>query len=88
STSWWIAHGRPDDDRFRVRVFIEEGTTTKPFDMVVRNRVSRYHLVMDALNNARRTQPGASELKAWSQAQLDRHAQYVVENLEDMPEVR
>ena len=53
-----LVHGRPDADRFHVRGFIEEGTTTTPFDMVVRNRVSRYHLVMDALNNARRTPPG------------------------------
>jgi xylulose-5-phosphate/fructose-6-phosphate phosphoketolase len=83
-----LAHGRPDADRFRVRGFIEEGTTTTPFDMVVRNRVSRYHLVMDALNNARRTPPGATDLKAWCQARLDEHANYVVEHLQDMPDIR
>jgi xylulose-5-phosphate/fructose-6-phosphate phosphoketolase len=83
-----LAHGRPDADRFRVRGFIEEGTTTTPFDMVVRNRVSRYHLVMDALNNARRTPPGASDLKAWCQHKLDEHDRYVVEHLQDMPDVR
>ena len=33
-----LVHGRPDADRFHVRGFIEEGTTTTPFDMVVRNR--------------------------------------------------
>ncbi len=83
-----LVHGRPDADRFRVRGFIEEGTTTTPFDMVVRNRASRYHLVMDALNNARRTPPGASDLMAWCQQQLDKHQAYVVEHLQDMPEVR
>ncbi len=83
-----LVHGRPDADRFRVRGFIEEGTTTTPFDMVVRNRASRYHLVMDALNNARRTPPGASDLKAWCEQRLADHAAYVVEHLEDMPEVR
>ncbi len=83
-----LVHGRPDADRFRVRGFIEEGTTTTPFDMVVRNRASRFHLVMDALNNARRTPPGASELKAWCEQRLADHAAYVVEHLEDMPEVR
>jgi xylulose-5-phosphate/fructose-6-phosphate phosphoketolase len=83
-----LVHGRPDADRFRVRGFIEEGTTTTPFDMVVRNRASRYHLVMDALNNARRTPPGASALKEWCEQQLVRHESYVVEHLEDMPEVR
>ena len=83
-----LIHGRPDTDRFHVRGFIEQGTTTTPFDMTVKNRASRYHLAMDAINNARRTPPGASELKRWCAAQLERHAAYVVENLEDMPEVR
>jgi xylulose-5-phosphate/fructose-6-phosphate phosphoketolase len=83
-----LVHGRPDADRFRVRGFVEEGTTTTPFDMVVRNRVSRYHLVMDALNNARRTPPGASDLMTWCHEQLAAHEEYVVEHLEDMPEVR
>jgi xylulose-5-phosphate/fructose-6-phosphate phosphoketolase len=83
-----LVHGRPDADRFRARGFIEEGTTTTPFDMVVRNQVSRYHLVMDALNNARRTPPGASDLKAFCQQKLAEHDAYVVEHLQDMPEVR
>ncbi|MBO3738009.1 phosphoketolase family protein [Actinoplanes flavus] len=83
-----LVHGRPDADRFRVRGFIEEGTTTTPFDMTVRNKASRYHLVMDAINNAKRLPAGASELKAWCQSQLAKHEQYVVEHLEDMPEVR
>ncbi|MBL7257530.1 phosphoketolase family protein [Paractinoplanes lichenicola] len=83
-----LVHGRPDADRFRVRGFIEQGTTTTPFDMTVRNKASRYHLVMDAINNARRLPQGATELKEWCQAQLARHERYVVEHLEDMPEVR
>jgi xylulose-5-phosphate/fructose-6-phosphate phosphoketolase len=83
-----LVHGRPSTDRFRVRGFIEEGTTTTPFDMVVRNRASRYHLVVDALNNARRTPPGATALKAWCEAKLAEHDAYVVEHLEDLPEVR
>ena len=82
-----LVHGRPDVDRFRVRGFIEEGTTTTPFDMVVRNRVSRYHLVMDALNNAGRTPPGASELMVWCREMLARHEEHILEHLQDMPEV-
>jgi xylulose-5-phosphate/fructose-6-phosphate phosphoketolase len=83
-----LVHGRPDADRFRVRGFIEQGTTTTPFDMTVRNKASRYHLVIDAINNARRLPAGASELKSWCEAQLEKHDKYVVEHLEDMPEVR
>ncbi len=82
-----LVHGRPDADRFHVRGFIEEGTTTTPFDMVVRNQASRYHLVMDALNNARRTPPGTSDLMAYCKARLAEHKAYVVENLADMPDV-
>ena len=52
-----LVHGRPDADRFHVRGFIEEGTTTTPFDMTVRNQASRYHLVIDAINNAGRLSP-------------------------------
>ena len=83
-----LVHGRPGTDRFHVRGFVEEGTTTTPFDMVVRNRASRYHLVIDALNNARRTPGGATELKHWCENKLAEHAAYVVDHLEDMPEVR
>ncbi|HET6531954.1 MAG TPA: phosphoketolase family protein [Actinoplanes sp.] len=83
-----LVHGRPDADRFRVRGFIEEGTTTTPFDMTVRNKASRYHLVMDAINNAKRLPRGATAVKEWCEAQLARHHEYVVEHLEDMPEVR
>ena len=83
-----LVHGRPDADRFRVRGFIEQGTTTTPFDMVVRNRASRYHLVMDALNNMKVTRRGSGDLMRYCEAQLARHESYIVEHLEDMPEVR
>lgn len=83
-----LMHGRPDADRFRVRGFIEQGTTTTPFDMVVRNRASRYHLVIDAINNARSLPKGAEDLKQWCMGQLERHEAYIREHLEDMPEVR
>ena len=40
--------------RFHVRGYNEEGTTTTPFDMVVLNEMSRYHLAMEALRRAAR----------------------------------
>ncbi len=39
---------RPGQSRFDINGYREEGTTTTPFDMLVRNRCSRYHLVMQA----------------------------------------
>lgn len=83
-----LVHGRPDADRFHVRGFIEEGTTTTPFDMVVRNKVDRFHLVMDAINNCRRTIRGGADLKRWCERQLERHAAYTIDHLEDLPEIR
>ena len=83
-----LLHGRPDDQRFHVHGFIEQGTTTTPFDMVVLNRMSRYHLVEEALSRMKVQPPGASELLSYCSSQLARHHNYVREHLEDMPEVR
>ena len=82
-----LLHGRPDADRFHVRGFTEQGTTTTPFDMVVLNRMSRYHLATEALRRARRRPAGAEELERHCKEMLARHERYVREHLEDMPEV-
>ncbi|MCA9340439.1 MAG: phosphoketolase family protein, partial [Candidatus Saccharibacteria bacterium] len=39
-------------DRFIVHGYEESGSTTTPFDMMVRNRVDRYHLAMEAFAKA------------------------------------
>ena len=83
-----LVHGRNRPSRFHVRGFSEQGTTTTPFDMVVLNKMSRYHLVLEALKRSRRIPQGGAELEALCRSQLERHATYVREHLEDMPEVR
>ncbi len=83
-----LVHGRPDPGRFHVRGFIEQGTTTTPFDMTVLNQISRYHLVIDAIRNARSTPQGAQELEDWCLARLAEHRAYVREHMEDLPEIR
>jgi len=82
-----LVHGRPNPSRFHVRGYIEEGTTTTPFDMVVQNRISRYHLAIEALRRARGDSGPAGEVIEHFRAELDRHALYIREHLEDMPEV-
>ena len=84
----FLIHGQGETDRFHVRGYEEEGTTTTPFDMVVRNRVSRYQLCIEALRRSRRRPPGSDELVDHCQSMLARHEIYIVEHLEDMPEVR
>jgi xylulose-5-phosphate/fructose-6-phosphate phosphoketolase len=83
-----LLHGRPNAQRFHVRGYREEGTTTTPFDMVVLNQTSRFHLVIEALRRARRPPEGAELLIDECRAILKRHHTYVREHFEDMPEIR
>lgn len=39
---------RPQNERFDINDYREEGTTTTPFDMHIQNRTSRYHVVIQA----------------------------------------
>ncbi len=82
-----VVHGRPNAGRFHVRGYSEHGTTTTPFDMVVLNEMSRFHLVMEALRRARRVPQGAVALEQHCQEMLRRHHAYVREHFEDMPEI-
>jgi xylulose-5-phosphate/fructose-6-phosphate phosphoketolase len=83
-----ILHGRPKTERFHVRGFNEEGTTTTPFDMVVRNGMSRYHLCIEALRRSPRPLARAPALIERCRALLSRHEAYIRAHFEDMPEVR
>ncbi len=83
-----VLHGRPNPTRFHVRGYREEGTTTTPFDMVVLNGTSRFHLASEALRRARRPPADADLLIDECTAILKRHRSYVREHLEDMPEIR
>ena len=83
-----IIHGRPHAERFHVRGFNEEGTTTTPFDMVVRNGMSRYHLCIEGLRRGGGALPRRQALIDECHAALERHLRYSRDHLEDMPEVR
>ena len=83
-----LLHGRPDARRFHVRGYREEGTTTTPFDMVVLNGMSRFHLAAEALRRARRRPENADLLIDECELSLRRHTAYVKQHLEDMPEIR
>ncbi len=84
-----IVHGRSHAERFHVRGYNEEGTTTTPFDMVVMNRMSRYHLCELALQRvAKPERRGAVQLRALCGQMLERHQRHIREALQDMPEVR
>lgn len=47
-----LLYGRNVSSRMFINGYLEEGTTTTPFDMAVRNRVSRFHVIMQAIRLA------------------------------------
>ncbi|HLW02860.1 MAG TPA: phosphoketolase family protein [Ktedonobacterales bacterium] len=82
-----IVHGRVNAERFHVRGFNEQGTTTTPFDMVILNGMSRYHLAIEAMRRVPRIY-GQSQRSIAECNQLIRRAQtYSLEHLEDVPEI-
>src|SRR6478752_5010798 len=83
-----LLHGRPHPGRFHVRGYREEGTTTTPFDMVVLNETSRFHLAMLALQHATQRLERAEQLTRECHAALARHSEYVRACFEDLPEIR
>ncbi len=83
-----LTYKRHNHENLNVRGYIEEGTTTTPFDMVVLNHVDRYQLALDAI---RRVPKFSSLIEAetaryWTTMQ--RHQHYITEHGEDLPEVR
>ncbi|HEX6606543.1 MAG TPA: phosphoketolase family protein [Chloroflexia bacterium] len=83
-----IIHGRANPDRFHVRGFIEQGTTTTPFDMVMLNKVSRYDLVNDVVNNVAKMRQRRPEINDICDRLIEQARDYTLEHLEDPPEIR
>ncbi|MFF9637548.1 phosphoketolase [Streptomyces bacillaris] len=82
-----LAYRRTGHAHLHVRGYKEEGTTTTPFDMVVRNDLDRYRLVMDVIDRV----PGLGvRAVAVRQAMADtrtRHHAWIREHGVDLPEV-
>ncbi|WP_346316174.1 phosphoketolase family protein [Chitinophaga sp. YIM B06452] len=81
-----LVHGRPEPERFHVRGFMEEGTTTTPFDMAVLNNISRYQLAMEAIRRSRYA--GEQAVISLFEQKLNEHHRYIREHLDDMPEIK
>jgi xylulose-5-phosphate/fructose-6-phosphate phosphoketolase len=82
---------RPNPHRFHVYGYIEKGTTTTPFDMLIRNNVSRYHLAMRAVKHAAKRNPRVDAkqklLMATFQAKILEHTEYIIKHGKDPEEV-
>lgn len=86
----WLIHRltyRRTNTNLHVRGYKEEGTTTTPFDMVVLNTLDRFHLVMDVASRVPRLHAQAAHIKQMMRDKLNKHAQYILQHGEDMPEI-
>jgi xylulose-5-phosphate/fructose-6-phosphate phosphoketolase len=83
-----MIHGRSNEGRFHVHGYMDQGTTTTPFDMVVLNEMSRYQLALDALKHIPRLRVQAEDAITLFNKKLNEHHDYIRQNLEDMPEIR
>jgi xylulose-5-phosphate/fructose-6-phosphate phosphoketolase len=88
----WLIHRltyrRTNHENLHVRGYKEEGTTTTPFDMAVRNDLDRFHLVADVIDRVPKLGYRAAYVKQLVYAKLAEHRRYIVEHGDDMPDVR
>ncbi len=88
----WLIHRltyrRTNHDNLHVRGYKEEGSTTTPFDMVVRNDLDRFHLVQDVIDRVPSLGARAAHVRAEMAEQRAHHARYIREHGEDLPEIR
>jgi xylulose-5-phosphate/fructose-6-phosphate phosphoketolase len=88
----WLIHRltyrRRNHRNLHVRGYKEEGTTTTPFDMVVRNDLDRFHLVDDVIDRLTGLGGEAAYVKQEIFDKLVEHKHYIATHGDDMPEIR
>jgi xylulose-5-phosphate/fructose-6-phosphate phosphoketolase len=82
-----LTYRRHNHSDIHVRGYIEEGTTTTPFDMVMLNNLDRYHLVQDVIDRVPGLGAAAAHLRQRMVDTRLRARQYTREHGEDLPEV-
>ncbi len=87
-----LTWGRKISEQLVLLGYIEKGTTTTPFDMQVVNKASRYHVAIQAILSAARfndqVRMREEELIRKYTDILKKHESYIVENGDDMPEIK
>jgi xylulose-5-phosphate/fructose-6-phosphate phosphoketolase len=88
----WLIHRltyrRTNHGSLHVRGYIEEGTTTTPFDMVMLNNLDRYHLVMDVIDRVPGLGPRAVHVRQLMADARLRARQYTRDHGEDPADIR
>ena len=87
----WLIHRltyrRTNHNNLHVRGYKEEGTTTTPFDMAVRNDLDRFHLMADVVDRVPRLARTAGDINQFVHDKLIEHKQYIEKYGQDMPEI-
>ncbi len=88
----WLIHRltyrRTNHKNIHVRGYKEEGTTTTPFDMVVRNDLDRFHLVQDVIDRVPKLGSRCAHIRKAMTDKLVEHGRYIRQHGDDLPEVR
>ena len=88
----WLIHRltyrRTNHQNLHVRGYKEEGTTTTPFDMAVRNDLDRFHLAGDVIDRVPKLSSIAAYAKQAIRDKLVEHREYITKYGQDMPEIR
>ncbi len=82
-----LTYKRANHRNIHVRGYMEEGTTTTPFDMVVLNGLDRFSLAILAIERLGGLGEAGEAAKSRFEAKLAEHKRYIVEHGEDMPEI-
>jgi xylulose-5-phosphate/fructose-6-phosphate phosphoketolase len=82
-----LAYRRTGHAHLHVRGYKEMGTTTTPFDMVVRNDLDRYRLVMDVIDRTPGLGVRAVGVRQTMTDARTRHHAWIREHGTDMPEI-
>jgi xylulose-5-phosphate/fructose-6-phosphate phosphoketolase len=77
--------------RFEVRGYIENGSTTTPYDMHIRNQTSRWHILISAAEKLVGeniiTIEFARQIREKYEAKMVEHTKYIIENGVDLSEI-
>ncbi|MFT6878129.1 MAG: xylulose-5-phosphate/fructose-6-phosphate phosphoketolase [Granulosicoccus sp.] len=87
----WLIHRlvyrRTNHMNLHVKGYIEEGTTTTPFDMAVLNNLDRYHLAIEVIDRVAALGEIAADVRQILADKLTEHKNYIVNHGQDMPEI-
>ena len=84
-----LIYGHEIASRLTIHGYMEEGTTTTPFNMMVMNKTDRYHLAMEAVAQGakfnKKIAKKSKKIIAYLRKKLIAHTKYILKYGKDMP---